>query len=261
MSHGDERSRHRKAKVPIGSISAGGVDMARGHTSNIKPAVDYDRRVSAPPKVVLNAETDPRKVPTHRGTQRGRDMREGAPRDAMLPDDPVMVAFPRKMSSRPPPMDDDPPIVDAPRPSQEDLSERPTVVMARRSRWVYLGAAVALMVLVAGVTKRLWTHGAAPSIRAPAAAPSAPATSMVTELAATVAPPEPAPAPVPSPTVAGSAQPPSPHNPSSPSPSASTTATAAAKPTSPPAVAPAAAPSPKATFVPPFQLPEERKPR
>lgn len=260
MSHRDERderSRHRKAKIPIGSISAGGVDMARGHTSNITPAVEYDRRVSAPPKVVLNAETDPRKVPTHRGTHRGRDMREGAPRDAMLPDDPVMVAFPRKMSSRPPPMDDDPPIVDAPRPSQEDLSERPTVVMARRSRWVYLGAAVALMVLVAGVTKRLWTRGAAPAIDAPAAAPSAPATSMVTELAATVAPPEPAPAA--SPTVAGSAQPPSPHNPSSPSPSPS--ATASAKPTSPPAVAPAAAPSPKATFVPPFQLPEERKPR
>ena len=53
----------RKQKPPPGFISAGGVDMARGHAGNIQPKV-LGAATPPPPKVVLSVETDTRRVPT-----------------------------------------------------------------------------------------------------------------------------------------------------------------------------------------------------
>ena len=53
----------RKQKPPPGFISAGGVDMARGHAGNIQPKA-LGAATPTPPKVVLSVETDTRRVPT-----------------------------------------------------------------------------------------------------------------------------------------------------------------------------------------------------
>jgi hypothetical protein len=53
----------RKQKPPPGFISAGGVDMARGHAGNIQPKA-LGAATPPPPKVVLSVETDTRRVPT-----------------------------------------------------------------------------------------------------------------------------------------------------------------------------------------------------
>ncbi len=53
-----------KEKPPPGMITAGGVDMARGHAGNIHPKGLGPAATPAVPRVVLSAETDPRRVPT-----------------------------------------------------------------------------------------------------------------------------------------------------------------------------------------------------
>ena len=57
-------ARAKKDKPPPGMITAGGVDMARGHAGNIHPKGLGPAVTPAVPRVVLSAETDPRRVPT-----------------------------------------------------------------------------------------------------------------------------------------------------------------------------------------------------
>src|SRR4029079_10983314 len=66
-------------------ITAGGVDMARAHASGIRvrDAATPEHPVDEP-KVVVSAETDERKVPTHKKLLEGRDA--GEERSAMLPE-------------------------------------------------------------------------------------------------------------------------------------------------------------------------------
>lgn len=54
----------KKPKPPPGMITAGGVDMARGHAENIQPKGPGAALTPAVPKVVLSVETDTRRVPT-----------------------------------------------------------------------------------------------------------------------------------------------------------------------------------------------------
>lgn len=54
----------RRGKPPPGIISAGGVDMARAHASNIRPAADTEQKPVDTAKVVLAVETDPRRIRT-----------------------------------------------------------------------------------------------------------------------------------------------------------------------------------------------------
>lgn len=57
-------ARVKKAKPPPGIITAGGVDMARGHASNIQPKALGSAQTPAVPRVVVSAETDPRRART-----------------------------------------------------------------------------------------------------------------------------------------------------------------------------------------------------
>ena len=57
-------ARTRKDKPPPGIITAGGVDMARGHARNIQPKELGPAHTPAVPRVVLSGEMDPRRVPT-----------------------------------------------------------------------------------------------------------------------------------------------------------------------------------------------------
>ena len=57
----------RRGKPPPGIISAGGVDMARAHASNIRPLADSEQKVIEQAKVVLSVEkADPRRQRTVR---------------------------------------------------------------------------------------------------------------------------------------------------------------------------------------------------
>lgn len=58
-------ARVKKAKPPPGMITAGGVDMARGHAANIQPKALGAAQTPAVPRVVVSAEkTDPRRART-----------------------------------------------------------------------------------------------------------------------------------------------------------------------------------------------------
>jgi hypothetical protein len=57
-------SRTKKHKPPPAVISAGGVDMARAHASNVQPKANLDPKTVDVPKVVVAVETDPRRVRT-----------------------------------------------------------------------------------------------------------------------------------------------------------------------------------------------------
>ncbi|MFO0762692.1 MAG: PEGA domain-containing protein [Byssovorax sp.] len=57
-------SRVKKPKPPPAVISAGGVDMARAHASNVLPKANQESKTVDVPKVVVAVETDPRRVKT-----------------------------------------------------------------------------------------------------------------------------------------------------------------------------------------------------
>jgi hypothetical protein len=59
----------RRGKPPPGIISAGGVDMARAHASNIRPAADTEGPRMETAKVVVSVETNPRRVQTMRNME------------------------------------------------------------------------------------------------------------------------------------------------------------------------------------------------
>lgn len=59
----------RRGKPPPGIISAGGVDMARAHASNIRPAPDTEGPRMETAKVVLSVESNPRRIQTMRNLE------------------------------------------------------------------------------------------------------------------------------------------------------------------------------------------------
>jgi hypothetical protein len=79
----------RRAKPPPNIITAGGVDMARGHASGIQIREGVSPEPSTDqPRVVIAVETDLRKVPTHRRLLAARDPSGDGSRAAVLPDTP-----------------------------------------------------------------------------------------------------------------------------------------------------------------------------
>ena len=255
--------RQRKAKPPPNIISAGGVDMARAHASNIKlrdntaPEPTLDQ-----PRVVVAVELDPRKIPTHRRLIEGRDPADSA-RSAMLPGGAINATPPSGVRS-PASARKVVPVAavataagataggaaTAAAAPPQATAPAPVPDSRKLPAWTRVAVVLALLLFVVGIAQRFRPHGDAvvdegAPVRSPIfvtppppVEPAAP-TAVATAPHAQVAPPPVAPAPTATATAATAAQ----------------TAKPTAQPARPPPVAPA---PPRATFTPPFQLPGEK---
>jgi len=242
-------ARPRKAKPPPGIISAGGVDMARAHASNIKLA-GSEHAAGEGPKVVLAVETDPR---------RARTMRMSPGRSDMPP---PSEAAPAQAGAEASPWARAGAIGEAVDKSALPSSSMPIApaqeVEKKRSRggWLGLFAVVALILLAAGIIRSVrMRQQQALEASAPTSQEPTPPPPVTTMGAVTTPPPEE--------TAAAPEQPateielpeeatPEPVKTSKPVSTARPTAgTTGGKAVSAP-------PPPKPIFKPPFQLPEEK---
>jgi hypothetical protein len=241
----------RRAKPPPGIISAGGVDMARAHASNIQPAADTDYKPTETAKVVLAVETDPRRVRT-------------APRldGVQLPPGAAIGA----KGESPGPKSGGPEGADKRAPPSANL---PVAAATSRERkdstagalWFRVAAAAVIVLLVAGVVRRVHIYmqrqatpaavdTSGPLVPPPLPSEPTPATAGTTASAAPAAP--------------NGTRALAPSLGATPSWAQTTTETSAAPPaTRTPRVVrvrPAPPPPPpKATFTPLFELPSEKK--
>jgi hypothetical protein len=222
--------RPRRAKPPPNIITAGGVDMARGHASGIPIR---ERKGPEPPRdlprVVIAVETDLRKIPTHR---RLTAVAEGREKSAHAT--PVSTAAARPLGT------DEAPGGPGGAPAQPPEAKRVPIGLR-------LSFAALLILLLVGVMRRANTSSPAP---APAA---------TVEVARPLLPPPPvvsAPPDAPLPTAAPSAlPPPRPERPApDDSPPPARVATSAPRTARPRPVSSA----PHAGFTPPFELPVEK---
>lgn len=146
--------RRRGGKPPPGIISAGGVDMARAHASNIRPAADTELPQMETAKVVVSVETNPRRVQTMRNLEALRPQADGAATaDSASP-----------WAHGPPESVDK-----AALPSSNLPRERDTLVPPGKRKekqaafWIRVTAVAMFLLLIAGVTKRMgmWSQRSA----------------------------------------------------------------------------------------------------
>lgn len=252
----------RKAKPPPNIITAGGVDMARGHATGILPRNGASAGPSLDePRVVLAVETDPRRVPTHRRLVEAREGEDGA-RPALLPGSshptPVSTAKARIPESgrrvdRSPETPRNPSVAPAPAPAPAPAEEK--VLPA----WMRLAFAAVLLLSLVGVAQRF--RGTSSPVGVPIAGDSLyTPLRPVTGEPVSVPPPmtelhaEPPPVSLPP---SATAEPPAPPPPAAPSAGP----THAPATTGEPARAPrthSPAPVARPSFAPPFQLPSEK---
>jgi hypothetical protein len=231
----------KKAKPPPNIITAGGVDMARGHASGIQireggsaePTVDQ-------PRVVIGVETDLRKLPTHKRIVIRRDPAvEGAARHGHATPVSTGAARPPKVEGESPGQTQHAPREVAGPPSPPPETRRLPVGMR-------LAFAAVLLLLLVGVAHRSRAPSPPPEEiaeeRSPPPPPLLAAPAFVEAPRPSVPPPSavqvevaaPAPAPAPPPLRAGVVVAPRPIKaPAPPSPA-------------------------RTTFTPPFQLPSEK---
>ena len=246
-------ARARRPKPPPHVITAGGVDMARGHASGIQVKDTGPAHTVDEPRVVLAVETDLRKVPTDKKLLEGRDPNADGSRSAMLPGTPGGTPMPSAAAGGWMPAAAAVP-AGAPRPTEEATVVGPLPARRPADRklpvWMRVAMVAVGLLLLAGVLKRtgviLGDEPAAPAVTAaprPPAPPPPPAPPVETAAA-----PEPAaPAPPPPPAAPEPPPPPAPPaEPAAPAPPAHT-----AKPVQAPG-------PPKPTFKPPFELPSEK---
>jgi hypothetical protein len=228
----------RKVKPPPNIITAGGVDMARGHASGIVPRSGGSREpVGNQPRVVLTVDTDMRRAPTHKGIVVERALRERGPRSARLPGqggDFLREAV-RRGPARSAPSLASTPDAQPPGPPPDPQKQLPV--------WMRVAFAAVLLLLLAGVAQRFRS--------APASGRGAPPAPAFTLAELPLAEPLPAPSatPVTAPSVSVTAS----------APPAASIASAARLPR-PAQAAPHPPPAspPKPAFMPPFQLPGEK---
>jgi hypothetical protein len=257
----------RKQKPPPGFISAGGVDMARGHAANIQPKPSA-ALTPAVPRVVLSVETDPRRVPTAPRLIAGKSESERPP-PAML--EAVAVAAAATATATAATGASPSPwgtaaveVVDKRDLPSANLPVTPAPVIApakpRSGGWLRYAVVLMLLLLTAGIVRRVRGMGGPDATTAPqrtiAVAPPLPPeatadpTATPTARVRTVAALAPADG---DPNAAPSADP-------SADPTADPSAEAPPDPTAL-AVAPRprlAPPPPKPTFKPLFELPQEK---
>jgi hypothetical protein len=143
--------RRRGGKPPPGIISAGGVDMARAHASNIRPAADTELPQMETEKVVVSVETNPRRVQTMRNLEALRPPADGA----------ATANGASPWAHGPPPE----PVDKTALPSSNLPRERDTLVPPAKRKekqaafWIRVTAVAVFLLLIAGVTKRMgmWT--------------------------------------------------------------------------------------------------------
>lgn len=253
-----------RPKPPPGIISAGGVDMARAHASGIliREATAAETTLDEP-RVVVGVETDPRKVPTHRTLIEGREAREDGARSAMLPgaggDAPLWTP-----AAIPPPSAL-PPTAAPPVDPRAATIERDRQALPP---WMRVAVVLVLLLLVAGLVRRLRLALAVPD--EPAVTAQVPPPTALSPLPPPPLAPTPAATAVPEPATAAPSRPAvtgepttSPTSPTAPTaPTASPTAPTAptASPTAPAPTRPAGKPAApqKPSYTPPFQMPGEK---
>jgi hypothetical protein len=259
----------RRAKPPPGIISAGGVDMARAHASNIRPVADTEHKPADTAKVVLAVETDPRRVRTI-------PRMDGIRPTAGVPPTGVAVAAgaaavagkasPWANNKGPAPEAVDKralPSANIPSAEPPPVPAAPTTAAPKKEKdkatfYLTIATAVVLMLLLAGVFKQLRRYTARSGDPSP--------TRTGGTLIPPPLPPEPASA-EPSASVAAVAAPQVPHpaaapseetpieislEPSEEAPVKHSAPIVRVRPPPPP-------PPPKATFTPLFELPDEKK--
>jgi hypothetical protein len=146
----------RRGKPPPGIISAGGVDMARAHASNIRPAADTEARPMETAKVVVAVETNPRRVQTMRNLEAARTEAGGAAG--------TNGASPWAQGAAE--AVDKAALPSSTLPRGEAEGDRITVIPPARKRekaaafWLRVATVVVALLLIAGVTRRmgLWTQ-------------------------------------------------------------------------------------------------------
>jgi hypothetical protein len=237
----------RTPKPPPGIITAGGVDMARGHAANIQPRAQSAALTPAVPRVVLSVETDPRRVPTApRLIPGGKTERERPAATAGAAASPWGAAPIEVLDKR------DLPSANLP------VAVPPVAPVKRKSGgWLRYAVMLMLLLVAAGVVRRVRGMGGADATDAPqrtiAVAPPLPPEATADPTATANARPRNLPAPAPS-----GADPTAPS--ADPSADPSTEASAEAPPEAS-VVAPRprlAPPPPKPTFKPLFELPQEK---
>ena len=254
----------KKQKPPPAFISGGALDMARGHAANIQPRAAV-AATPAPPRVVLTAETDSRRVPTApRLIAGGKGDSERPPPAVMEAADKAALA-----AASPSPWGTAAvEVVDKRDLPSANLPVAPAPIIApqkpKSSGWLRYAVVLMLVLLAAGIVRRVRgmsgpeattdapprTIAVAPPLPPEATAdPTATATAHARSVAAL------SPAEAADPTAAASAEP------SALAAAAETTAEAVA-PEPPVGVAPPrprlAPPPPKPTFKPLFELPQEK---
>lgn len=238
--------RARRLKPPPGIISAGGVDMARAHASNIRvPGGGIPALLPDEPRVVVSVETDARKVPTHKRLLDGRDPDDDT-RSALLPGTPGEAT----LNSRARAPSDQPPALAAP-PRPAPAVARPRPAPEKMPAWMRVALPVVLLLLLLGIARRARLWLAAPEPAPPVAVLATPAPPpVVVEAPAVVR----TVAPAPELTAEEPAPPASPRR-VAPAPVASATVTAEAAPR---VARPAPPPTARPENTPPFELPGEK---
>jgi hypothetical protein len=236
----------RRGKPPPGIISAGGVDMARAHASNIRPAADTELPRMETEKVVLSVETNPRRVQTMRNLEALRPPTDGAA--VAEGTSPWAQAASAGAGAGAEALDK------TALPSSNLPRDRDTLVPSGKRRekqaafWIRVATVVVALLLIAGLTRRLrmWTQRNEPAPPPPVGGPLIP--PPLPDESATSAPSG-------APTSGARVGAANPHNLEEPDiePSAGPSAKVIrVRPVAPP-------PPPKPTFAPLFELPQDKK--
>jgi hypothetical protein len=255
------RARARRTKPPPGIITAGGVDMARAHASGIKIRAGAvpDHPIDEP-RVVIAVETDARRTTTHKRILDTREPEEDGARSALLPGTPGLAGGHPQTPGDPGPgaagrIAERAPDERTPRAAPEPGIALPPPPPAKPRAhplpvWMRVAMALAALLLVAGLVRRVRTMSSGPESLAPP--PSAPPPAALPLPTGAVAPPTvPARAPEPAASPAETVKP----APAPPRPAPVGAPDASTRPQRSPPAAPATS---KPAFVPPFQLPGEK---
>jgi hypothetical protein len=221
--------RPRRAKPPPNIITAGGVDMARGHASGIPIREGKGPEAASDlPRVVIAVETDLRKIPTHRRLQAAAEAREKSAHPT-----PVATGAARAEGA-----------VEAP--GDQGAAPAPPPETKRLPIGLRLSFAALLLLLLVGVVRRANAPSPSPAVTAEVILPLPPSPPAVSALPG---------APLPAASASAQAEPRPewvvPDDPPPPAPAA----TSAPRPRV--SRAPAATTHP--CFTPPFELPAEKK--
>lgn len=149
-------SRAKKPKPPPGIMSAGGMDMARAHAENILPKKNLPEQPSDMPRVVVTVETDPRRMPTNPKLIEGKGDSTRPPPDEVAAK--ASGASPWATTAAPELLDKRSlPSANLAIPAEK---APPASAPAQRKQepmpiWLRAAVVIVLLLLVAGVVKRL----------------------------------------------------------------------------------------------------------